>query len=106
MGRAICLNKLAYLEPEEAMEVNPLGISLERSSILGWNEELTTARLSEALLCCKSSAAIFEFFFSVPGGEPMGSTQFLHPIHLHMAEHAIFAWSNTIHHRGLKRVPH
>ena len=88
----------SYLDPEEANEANPFWISPERSSILGWIDGLLAVRLSRWLLCWDSNAAIFAFFFSpAPGGEPMGSTQFLHPIHLHMAEQAILACASKYH---------
>ena len=54
---------------------------------------MLTVRLSLELLGFVNRAAIFDNLFSPgPGGEPAGSTQFLHPMHLQMAEQAIFAY--------------
>ena len=78
----------------EVVVAEPLGGSLVRSStLLFWGVVLLAVRASGVLLGLETSAVIFEFRFSPgPCGEPIGSTQFLHPIHLQMAEQAIFAW--------------
>ena len=57
-------------------------------------ESVFTVRLSKECKLPVSIAAILELLFSpgVAPGEPTGSTQFLHPMHLHIAEHAILAW--------------
>lgn len=53
---------------------------------------LLTVRLSLEMLGLFWCNTVLEFRLSpCPGGELAGSTQFLQPIHLHIAEHAILA---------------